>query len=105
MPKVQGIGCAFQFEGNTPKPGQEDFTRQFRCTGDPTKDDDTHYRIKVQIPEDIAAGEYKISWISVAEDNFVAHQYSGAELPSLAPVSVLDPKHLEFSPIKQLEVK
>jgi len=104
MPKVQGIGCAFQLHGNL-KPGQEDFVKLLRCSGEPVKDDDTHYRVKVDIPEDAAAGEYTLAWISVAADNYAAHSYSGSELPSLAPISVSNPKHLEFSPIKQLETK
>lgn len=104
MPKVQGIGCAFQLQG-APRPGQEDFVRQLRCTGEPVKDDDTHYRVKVDIPEDVAAGAYTLAWVSVAVDNYAAHSYSGPELPSLAPISISDPKHLEFSPIKKLETK
>jgi hypothetical protein len=105
MPKVQGIGCAFQLQGAA-KPGQEDFEKQLRCSGSPIKDDDTHYRIKVgDIPQDIATGDYKIVWINVALDREVGHQYEGSELPSLAPVAVSNPKQLEFSPIKKLDVK
>jgi hypothetical protein len=105
MPTVQGIGCAFNLEGAL-KPGQEDFVRQLRCSGTPIKDDDTHYRIKVgDFPQDIGAGDYKIQWISVAVDGDVAHQYQGSELPNLAPVAVSNPKHLEFSPIKKLEIR
>jgi len=105
MPKIQGMGCGFTLEG-TPKPGQEDFVRQLRCSGTPIKDDDTHYRVKVgDFPEDIAAGDYKIQWISVAVDGEVAHQYQGSELPSLAAVAISNPRHLEFSPIKKLEIK
>jgi hypothetical protein len=105
MPKVKGMGCGFSLEGS-PKPGQEDFVRQLRCSGTPVKDDDTHYRVKVgDFPEDIAAGDYKIQWISVAVDGEVAHQYQGSELPSLPPVTVSNPRHLEFSPIKKLEIK
>jgi hypothetical protein len=105
MPTVQGIGCAFNLEGAA-KPGQEDFARQLRCSGTPVRDDDTHYRVKVgDFPQDIAAGDYKIQWISVAVDAEVAHQYQGSELPNLAPVAVSNPRHLEFSPIKKLEIK
>jgi hypothetical protein len=57
------------------------------------------------IPQDIAAGDYKIAWINVAVDGEAGHQYQGLELPSLAPITVSNPKHLEFSPIKKLEVK
>jgi len=105
MPKVQGMGCGFALEAS-PKPGQEDFVRQLRCAGTPIKDDDTHYRVKVgDFPEDIAAGDYKIQWISVAVDGEAAHQYQGSELPSLPPVTVSNPRRLEFSPIKKLEIK
>jgi hypothetical protein len=105
MTKVQGIGCAFQLQGN-PKPGQEDFVQQLRCSGSPMKDDDTHYRIKVgDLPPDIAAGDYKIAWINVSVDGDVGHQYRDSELPTLAPVTVSNPRHLEFSPIKKLETK
>jgi hypothetical protein len=79
------------------------FQSQLRCSGDPVKDDDTHYRIKVEIPQEIAASDYKIAWVNVAADNFVGHQYS--DLPNLAPVTIIDPKQVEFSPIKKLEVK
>jgi hypothetical protein len=105
MPNLQGISCAFQHQG-TPKPGQEDFVQQLRCAGAPIKDDDTHYRVKVgDIPQDIMAGDYKIAWINVALDGEAAHSYQGPNLPDLAPVAITNPKHLEFSPIKKLEVK
>jgi len=105
MPKVQGIGCAFQLLGS-PKPGQEDFEKTLRCSGAPIKDDDTHYRIKVgDFPQDIADGDYRVVWISVSLDGETAHQYDEAQLPKLAPVSVSNPKKLEFSPIKKLDVK
>jgi hypothetical protein len=105
MPNLQSIGCAFQHEG-TPQPGQEDFVQQLRCSGPPTKDDATHYRVKVgDIPQDIMAGDYKINWITVAVDGEASHSYQGPTLPSLAPVMITNPKHLEFSPIKKLEVK
>jgi hypothetical protein len=58
--KVQNIDCAFDLQG-APKSGQEDFGRQVRCAGAPTKDDDTHYRVKVEIPQVIAAGDYKLA--------------------------------------------
>jgi hypothetical protein len=103
MPKVQNINCACNLQGAA-KPGQEDFTKEFRCSGPPIKDDDTHYREKVDIPQEIAAGDYKISWINVSVDN-VGHQYEGTGLPTLAPVTVSNPKHLEFSPIEKLEIK
>jgi hypothetical protein len=74
MPNVQSIGCAFQHQG-TPKPGQEDFVQSLRCTGQPIKDDDLHYRIRVGIPQDIAEGEYKIAWINVAVDGEATHGY------------------------------
>jgi len=38
-------------------------------------------------------------------DGETAHQYDEAQLPKLAPVSVSNPKKLEFSPIKKLDVK
>jgi hypothetical protein len=105
MPNLQSIGCAFQHQG-TPQTGQEDFIQSLRCSGQPIKDDDTHYRVKVgDIPQDIAAGDYKIAWINVAVDGQASHQYQGPDLPSLAPVAITNPKHLEFSPIKKLEVK
>jgi hypothetical protein len=103
MPKVQGIACGFNLEGGT-KPGQEDFGQQLGCSGAPIKDDDTHYRVKVDVPQNIAAGDYKINWINVGVDE-VAHQYRGSNLPSLAPMPVSNPKHLEFSPIRKLEIK
>jgi hypothetical protein len=101
--KVQNIDCAFDLQG-APKSGQEDFGRQVRCAGAPTKDDDTHYRVKVESPQVIAAGDYKIGWITVSVDN-IAHQYQGTGLPTLAPVTVTNPKHQEFSPIEKLEIK
>jgi len=105
MPKVIRIQCAFQLQGD-PKPGQEDFSRQLQCTGAATKDDDTHYRVTVgEIPTNIAAGDYKILWINVAMDADVTHQYRGSDLPTLAAVTVSNPRHLEFSPIKKLETK
>jgi len=105
MPNLQSISCAFQHEG-TPQPGQEDFVQQLRCSGPPIKDDATHYRVKVgDIPQDIMAGDYKINWITVAVDGEASHSYQGPNLPSLAPVTITNPKHLEFSPIKKLEVK
>lgn len=105
VPNLQNMSCAFQHQG-TPKPGQEDFVTQLRCSGAPIKDDDTHYRIKVgDIPQDIMAGDYKVVWITVAVDGEASHSYQGPDLPSLAPVAITNPKHLEFSPIKKLEVK
>jgi hypothetical protein len=105
MPNLQTISCAFGHQG-TLQPGQEDFVQNLRCSGQPIKDDDTHYRVKVgDIPQDIAAGDYKIAWITVAVDGEAAHQYQGPDLPNLAPVAITNPKHLEFSPIKKLEVK
>ncbi len=104
-PNLQSIACGFKRQG-TLQPGQEDFVQQLRCSGQLIKDDDTHYRVKVgDIPQDIAAGDYKIDWITVAVDGEASHQYRGPDLPSLAPVAVINPKHLEFSPIKKLEVK
>ncbi len=100
MPKVQSIGCGFALEGS-PKAGQEDFVRQLRCSGPPIKDDDTHYRVKVgDLPQDIAAGDYKIGWINVSVDGEAAHQYQGSELPNLAPVSVSNPKHWSFHQLR-----
>jgi hypothetical protein len=104
MPKIQSISCAFDLQG-TRRGGQEDFPGQLRCSGQPTKDDDTHYRVKVEIPDEIAAGDYKVSWINVATSNLVGHQYNGANLPVLSPVTVIDRRHVDFSPIKKLEVK
>jgi hypothetical protein len=102
--QVKGMGCAFALAGN-PKPGQEDFNRGMNCSGPPTKDDDTHYRVKVNVPEGIATGSYEIQWISMAQDDFVAHSYPKAALPALAPVEVVNPKHLEFPPIRKLEIR
>ena len=105
MPKVKSIGCAFQLQGD-PKPGQKDFVKELRCSGELVKDDDSHYHAKVgDFPPDIAAGDYKIVWIAISIDGDVAHQYRDSELPTLAPVIVNNPKHLEFSPIKKLETK
>jgi hypothetical protein len=101
---VKGIGCGFSLVG-TPKPGQEDFNKQLRCSGLPTKDDEIHYRIKVEVPEGIATGPYAVQWISVAPDDFVSHQYLKTDLPALTPVEVTNPKHLEFPPIKKLEIR
>lgn len=104
MPNVQGISCAFSLQGAT-KPGQEDFVRTLNCSGAPVKDDDTHYRVKVgDIPQNIAEGNYKVETIGVGVDG-VGHSYQGSALPNLAPVAVSNPKHLEFSPIKKLEIK
>jgi hypothetical protein len=105
MPNVQGVACAFQLQGD-PKPGQTDFVRQLSCAGAPIKIDATHYQIKVgDIPQDIAEGAYKLRFINVAVDGEAVHTYSGESLPSLDPVVVKNPKHLEFSPIKKLETK
>jgi len=105
MPSVQGIACFFQLQG-TAKPGQEDFVKQLACAGDPVKIDATHYQVKVgDIPKDIAEGDYKLANINVTVDGQAVHSYSGPDLPSLAPVVVSNPKHLEFSPIKKLETK
>lgn len=105
MPNLQSLSCAFQLQG-APRAGQEDFVRQLRCSGAPIKDDDTHFRIKVgDIPQDVAAGDYKITWITVAVDGEAAHSYQGPDLPNLAAVAIANLKHLEFSPIKKLEVK
>jgi len=105
MRNVQGISCVFQLQG-TAKPGQGDFVKTLTCSGGPIKDDDQHYRIKVgDIPQDIAAGDYKLVWINVSLIGEAVHRYEGADLPTLAAVSVSNPKRLEFSPIKNLETK
>jgi hypothetical protein len=104
MPNLQSISCAFGHQG-TLQPGQESFVQSLSCSNPPTKDDDTHYRIKVDIPEDIAAGDYKIAWLNVSAVGGALHQYQVPDLPNLAPVTIANPKHLEFSPIKKLEVK
>jgi hypothetical protein len=104
MPKVDKINCSFALAGD-PKPGQEDFVRNVYCNGPPTKDDDTHYRVTVNIPSsDIAAGDYNVAQIAV-EVSGVLHPYNGQSLPTLAPVPIGNPAHLKFSPIKKLEVK
>jgi len=104
MPNVVGAGCAFGLRGSA-KPGQEDFVKSLRCTGSPVKDDDKHYHMKVAIPQDVAEGDYDLVWISVAVDAETSHQYQAPQLPSLAPVKITNPKKLEFSPIKKLDVK
>jgi hypothetical protein len=105
MSNIQRIDCGFQLQGN-PKPGQQDFVRQLRCSGAPIKDDDKHYRIHVgELPQDIAEGDYKIAWIDVAVDGQASHRYDSADLPALPVITVKNPKHLEFAPIKKLEAK
>lgn len=105
MQHIQGIACTFQLQG-TAKPGQEDFVKQLNCGGTPEKIDDTHYQEKVgDIPQDIAEGDYKLEYINVVVDGQAVHSYRGPALPNLAPVSVSNPKHLEFSAIKKLETK
>lgn len=104
MPKVDSIACSFALSG-TPKPGQEDFGKNIYCSGPPTKDDDTHYRVTVKIPPlNIAAGDYSVAGIDV-EIGGVTHPYRERSLPNLAPVPISNPAHLNFSPIKKLEVK
>jgi hypothetical protein len=104
MPKIDSIACSFALAG-TPKPGQEDFAKNVYCSGPPTKEDDTHYRVKVSIPSsNIAGGDYNVVEIDVVIDG-VTHPYHGQSLPTLAPVPISDPAHLNFSPIKKLEVK
>jgi len=103
MPRVTQIRCSFQLKG-APKPGQEDFPRQLGCAVALTRDSDTNYRVKVEIPKGIAAGDYQVTWIAVTMDG-VEHAYSEAQLPTLAPVAISNPEHLEFSPIKKLETK
>ena len=104
MPNLQSVSCAFGRQGAV-QPGQENFVQSLSCSNPPTKDDDTHYRVKVDIPEDVAAGDYKIAWLNVTAVGGALHQYQGPDLPNLAPVAITNPKHLEFSPIKKLEVK
>lgn len=104
MPKVDSIACSFALAG-TPNPGQEDFGKNVYCSGPPTKDDDTHYRVTVKIPAlNIAAGDYNVAEIDV-EIGGVTHPYKGQNLPTFAPVPISNPAHLNFSPIKKLEVK
>lgn len=102
MPNVKNINCSFSMPG-TPKPGQQDFNRGLACSGPPIKTDETHYAVKVDVPMDIAAGDYVINSIGVLVDD-VSHPYTGTQLPSLSPVRVENPKHVEFSPLKKLEV-
>jgi hypothetical protein len=105
MPNIQGVVCSFQLQGEA-KPGQAEFVKQLGCAGAPVKTDATHYQVKVgEIPGDIAEGAYKLMYINVSVDGEAVHSYSGANLPSLEPVVVKNPKHLEFSPIKKLETK
>lgn len=103
MPKVTQIRCAFQLKG-APKPGQEDFPKQLGCAAALTRDSDTNYRVKVEIPKGTAAGDYQVTWIVVTMDG-VEHTYSETQLPALTPVAISNPEHLEFSPIKKLETK
>ena len=104
MPNFQSVACVFAHQG-TVQPGQEDFVQSLGCSNPPMKDADTHYRVRVDIPQDIAAGDYKIAWMNVAVVGEAFHRYQGPDLPNLAPVAITNPKHLEFSPIKKLEVK
>jgi hypothetical protein len=103
MPTVQNVDCSFALSG-APKAGQQDFKNNLRCSGEPTKEDDKHYHIKVNVPAEIAEGDYKIAWINVTVEN-ILHQYGSAALPSLDPVPVTNRKHVEFSPIKNLDTK
>ena len=58
----------------------------------------------MNVPAEIAEGDYKIAWINVTVEN-ILHQYGSAALPSLDPVPVTNRKHVEFSPIKNLDTK
>jgi len=103
MPKVDTIACYFSLVGNA-KPGQEDFAKAFNCVGPPKKIDDTHYSAAVDIPRGTAEGDYRLSRVDVQLDS-VNHIYDSQHLPSLSPVAVHNPEHLNFSPIKKLETK
>ncbi len=103
MPKIDSMGCAFNLTGN-PQPGQEDFSRQVRCSG-LTKDDDKHYHMQVVIPSDgIAGGDYKLVGIDLSIGSASRH-YEGKELPDLAPVPITNHEHIKFSDIKKLETQ
>ncbi len=103
MPKIDGVGCGFNLDGS-PKPGQENFVVVFNCTGSVKKVDDTHYSAEVQIPGAIAAGDYKINFLTVYIGG-ANHRYDGQNIPNLAPVKINNPDHLKFSSIKDLGYK
>jgi hypothetical protein len=103
MPKIQSINCGFNLVGK-PKPGQEDMNQSLTCNGTFKKVDDTHFSAVVSVPTAIAEGDYQLVRIDVVMDS-VNHRYEGTDLPTLAPVTVTNPEHLKFSPIKKLETK
>jgi hypothetical protein len=103
MQEIGGMNCVLTLV--TPrKPGQEDFQNQVSCEGNPVKDDDKNYHIKVGIPQGIADGDYKVTHIGMSIGN-ATHQYEGKDLPNPPQVTITNHEHLKFSDIKKLEVK
>jgi hypothetical protein len=104
MPKIGTLACFFRLVG-TPKAGQENFGQSLNCSGDPKREDDTHYSATVIVPSStIAEGNYELREIDISIGS-ATRPYNAQNLPTLAPVHIHNSEHLDFSPIKKLETK
>lgn len=103
MPQITSIDCHFIL-ASVAKQGQENFPTALICKRSFKKIDDTNYSVEVGIPAGAAEGDYKLDAIGLTIGN-AGRRYVGPDLPSLALVTIHNPEHLKFSPIKKLDVK
>ncbi|HZR66931.1 MAG TPA: hypothetical protein VFA85_17460 [Terriglobales bacterium] len=103
MPDVQAINCSFQLS-TPPKPQQKLLQAEMSCNG-MQKDSDTDYRASVDVPQNVATGEYELKYINVAVMG-ITKTYAGADLPPVAKLKIRNPKDdPNFAPMKQIKVQ
>jgi hypothetical protein len=96
------IGCRFDLVGD-PAPNQIQFGRSFSCEASLTKLSDAEYHLAALVPENIAAGTYKLQVISLGLEGVWKNYQAVADFKPVT-VAVRDPKEVNFPKIENVTV-
>lgn len=104
IPNIESLGCKFVLQGQ-PKADQQDFLKEFYCTQTAEKQGDAqHWHGRIQLPEELASGDYKLASITLTVDD-VQHTYQGSSLPAAPSLTVNNPRTENFPPLTKVELK